>query len=149
LANVKDIDRGLKKFMRELQHAKNLEVVIGLQEGDTNGELSIAEYAAYNEYGTGKIPERSFMRSTFDEKVSDINRDIDNKYRQVQAGKMNIYSALNLVGLRHGRDIQKKIGSNISPANSPMTIAKKGSGKTLIDTGAMINAVRHIVRVGK
>lgn len=32
-----------------------------LDEGD------VAEYACYNEYGTGDIPERSFIRSTFDE----------------------------------------------------------------------------------
>lgn len=146
MANVKDIDRGLKKFMRELQVARSVEVVIGLQEGDTNGGLSIAEYGAYNEYGTGNIPERSFMRSTFDEKINDIGRDISSKYAQVQSGQLTVYAALNLVGMRHGRDIQRKIGSGIGPENSPATIAIKGSDRTLIDTGSMINSVRHIVR---
>jgi len=30
-------------------------------------EEGIAEYACYNEYGTGTIPTRSFIRSTYDE----------------------------------------------------------------------------------
>lgn len=149
MANVKDIDKGLKKFIRELQEAKTLEVVIGVHEGDTNSGLSIAEYAAYNEYGTKNTPSRPFMRESFDENSSRISKDIDTRYRQVQAGKLDIRSALSLVGLRHTKDIQKKIGSSMAPANSPATIAIKGSDRTLIDTGAMINSIRHVVRAAK
>jgi hypothetical protein len=66
---VKDTDLGFKQLIAELQNAKNLEVVVGLQESEEKSAdgVYVAEYAAANEYGTKKIPERSFMRSTFDE----------------------------------------------------------------------------------
>ncbi|HOL44375.1 MAG TPA: hypothetical protein PK659_09005 [Methanothrix sp.] len=38
-------------------------------------------------------------------------------------------------------EIVKKINSNIPPPNKPSTIKQKGSSKTLVDTGNMINSV--------
>ena len=144
---VTDKDLGLQRFIAQLQVAKRVEVVIGLQEGDTNGGQSIAEYGAYNEYGTGDIPERSFMRTSFDENNRRISQDIATQYDLVKQGKKTVYAALGMVGLRHEADIKTKIGSNIQPANSPITIARKGSSRTLIDTGAMLAAVRYIIRI--
>lgn len=186
MKHVTDKDMGLQKFMRELQKANNAEVVIGIQEGSNNGEgQSIAEYAAYNEYGGiakheggtrytksgGKtrfvsnsfmgpvhgvttahdivIPERSFMRSTFDEKTKEISADFAAKYDLMKQGKMTAFKALSLVGLKHESDIKAKISSNIAPANAASTIRKKGSSKTLIDTGAMLASVRYVVRMFK
>jgi len=142
-----DRDLGLKRFMRELQKAKVTEVVVGVQQGSDNAEgESIAEYAAYNEFGTEKIPERSFMRSAFDENVNDLSRQLDRSYAQIQAGTMTVYKALGLVGLRHQDQIQHKIDTNVPPPNAPATIAAKGSSHTLIDTGAMRASIRYIIR---
>lgn len=146
---VTDKDMGLQQFIRELQSARNAEVVIGLQEGDMAGGQSIAEYGAYNEFGTEDIPERSFMRTTFDEKQQDLNAFITRQYDLVKQGKITVYRALGLIGLRHQDQIQKKIGSNIQPKNADSTIAQKGSSRTLIDTGAMLAAVRYIIRRGR
>lgn len=144
---VTDKDLGLNRFIAQLQVAKRAEVVIGLQEGDTNGGKSIAEYGAYNEYGTGDIPERSFMRTSFDENSRRISQDISAQYDLVKQGKALVHHALRWVALRHIVDIKQKINSNIQPANSPKTIARKGSSATLIDTGAMRDAVREIIRI--
>jgi hypothetical protein len=144
--SVKDTDLGLKRFIAEMQSAKSVEVVIGILEGTMNDGQSVAEYAAYNEFGTDRIPERSFMRTSFDENVGNINRDMQHVIGQVQQGQMTVVSALRNVGLKHVDRVQKKIGSNIQPANSPYTIAKKGSSRTLFDEGIMINSVRHLVR---
>ncbi|MDH7597550.1 MAG: hypothetical protein QHG98_07435 [Methanothrix sp.] len=43
--------------------------------------------------------------------------------------------------------VVKKILSNIPPPNAPSTVRKKGSSKTLVDTGAMVGAVTHRVSV--
>jgi hypothetical protein len=147
LANVIERDLGLRRFVAEMQNARNASVVIGLQEGDVNGEgKSIATYGAENEFGTTKIPERSFMRSAFDEKAQDISRSISAKFNKVQAGAMTVHSALSILGEEHQDHIKRKIGSNIQPGNSHVTIAQKGSSQTLIDTGAMLNSVRYILR---
>lgn len=141
-----DRDLGLQRITRELQRARVTEVVIGVQEGSVNGNESIAQYAMFNEYGTSRTPARSFMRSTFDAKVAELRQDMDARYGQMLAGEMTVRKALGLVGLKHQDDIQTKIGSNIQPANSPYTISQKGSSRTLIDTGAMKNSIRYIVR---
>lgn len=142
-----DRDLGLRRFIRELQIAKVTEVVIGVQQGDMNGEgQQIAEYAAYNEFGTENIPERSFMRTAFDENLPQLKEDMDRRYSEVQAGTKTVYQALGLVGLRHQDQIKQKIDQNVPPPNSPFTIARKGSSKTLIDTGAMKNSIHYIIR---
>lgn len=145
-SSTTDNDLGLKQFMRELEKAKRVVVEIGIHTDAKNEGESVAQYGAYNEFGTGNIPERSFMRSTFDENTQKISQDLNNRYNQVKSGQLTVYTALKLVGERHVGQIQLKIGSNISPANSPATIKRKGSSKTLIDTGIMRNSIRAIVR---
>lgn len=144
--SVKDTDLGLKRFIAEMQSAKSVEVVVGILEDTMNDGQSVAEYAAYNEFGTDKIPERSFMRSSFDENIGNINRDMQHVIGQVQQGQITVRSALANVGMKHVDRVQKKIGSNIQPANSPVTIAKKKSSRTLIDTGVMLDMTNYLVR---
>ena len=146
-SSTKDIDKGFKAFRAEMQRARNATVEIGIHQDAKNEGLSIAEYGAYNEFGTENIPERSFMRSTFDEKKSDINADMARRYDQVKTGKIGVHRALSLIGLKHAQEIQDKIGSNISPANSESTIARKKSTKTLIDTSAMRQSIRQVVKL--
>lgn len=143
---TRDIDRGWREFVRQMQIAKVTEVVVGVHQGDSNDGQQIAEYAAYNEYGTEDIPERSFMRSSFDENLSNIKQDMDARYGQVTRGELTVKAALGLIGLKHTDQIKNKIDTNIPPPNAPATIAAKGSSRTLIDTGAMKNSIHHIVR---
>lgn len=146
--NTKDIDRGLKRFIAELQKAKVTEVAIGILEsaGANDEGVTIAEYAAYNEYGTMNIPERSFMRTSFDENISAITADLDRGYDDVKSGNATVYSALNEIGMKHTDRVKKKILSNIAPPNAASTIARKKSSRTLIDTDTMLNSVNHLVR---
>lgn len=141
-----DRDRGLARITRELRAARTVEVVIGVQQGEVNDGLAIAEYAAWNEFGTSRTPARSFMRSSFDQNVAELRQDMDRGYQNMLAGTMTIRTALGMVGLKHQDHIQTKIGSNIQPANHPYTIARKGSSRTLIDTGAMKNSIRYVIR---
>lgn len=142
-----DRDLGLRRFIRELQIAKVTEVVIGVQQGDMNGEgKQIAQYAAYNEFGSGRTPERSFMRTAFDENLPALQRDMEKRYTEVVEGTKTVYQALGLVGLYHQEVIKQKINDNVPPPNSPVTIALKGSSRTLIDTSAMKNSIHYIIR---
>jgi len=148
VANIIDKDLGLKRFKRELEKARNAEVLIGVHAGDKNGEGQlIAEYAAHNEFGTKHIPERSFMRTTFDEQQKKLSNTIAMQYSMVKTGSTTIYRALNLIGLKHSDDIKNKINSNIPPVNSPATIKRKKSSKTLVDTGSLRNSIHHVVKI--
>jgi len=148
MRNVIDKDLGLKRFKAELEKAKVATVLIGVHQGDMNGGKSIAEYGAYNEFGTSSIPDRSFMRTSFDENNSRISRDIEREYNKLKLGSTDVYTALSLIGLRHSDDIKRTITyRNILPALAPSTVKRKGSSKTLIDSGALRKSIHHVVKM--
>ena len=147
MAHVTDRDLGIKAFIRQLEVARTVEVAVGILEGSTNKDgVSIAGYGAANEYGTESIPERSFMRSSFDENLSKIQNDMNQQAGLVMAGQSTVKAALSNIGMKHADRVKKKIGSNIQPPNHPETIRRKKSSRTLIDNGDMINSVHYIVR---
>lgn len=148
MANVKDIDRGWNNIVRELERAKGLEVAVGILEGSQNEGTSIAEYASYNEFGTDDVPSRPFMTISFDENVAEINADFQRQSKQMVAGRKTATAALTVIGQKHAGRIQNTItGRNILPRLAESTVqAKKGSTKTLVDTGAMANAVQISIR---
>ena len=148
MAAVKDIDRGWNNIVRELEKAKGMEVAVGILEGSQNEGESIAEYATYNEFGTDDIPSRPFMATSFDENVAEINSDFKRQADAMVQGKRTANEALTVIGQKHAGRIQTTItGRNFLPRLAPSTIAaKKGSTKTLVDTGAMANAVHISIR---
>jgi len=149
MARVIDRDLGWKAIKREMLKAKTLEVAVGILEGSKNGEgLSIAEYAAANEFGTDKIPDRPFMRTAFDESKAKISQDMNREGKRMAMGQSTAQKALTIIGQRHASRIQNVItGRDFLPKLSQQTIdAKSGSSKTLVDTSAMVNAVQISVR---
>lgn len=148
MAAVKDIDRGWNNIVRELEKAKGMEVAVGILEGSQNEGESIAEYATYNEFGTDNIPSRPFMATSFDENVAEINSDFKRQADAMVQGKRTANEALTVIGQKHAGRIQTTItGRNFLPRLAPSTVAaKKGSTKTLVDTGAMANAVHISIR---
>jgi hypothetical protein len=110
--------------------------------------LNIAQYAAQNEFGTREIPERSFMRTAFDENIQLISSFLTKEIGLVIDQKKTLDQALKLTGQLITGLIQKKIRQIVFPPNSPRTIAEKGSSKPLIDFGSMIQAVRYTIRKG-
>lgn len=157
VAGVTDIDLGFNKIIMDLLKTNNAEILIGVQEGSltkvqSKGDriqesgISIAQYAAENEFGTNRIPERSFMRSTMDEKASAIQRVIRISIGKVIDNVLQLDKAYNQIGLAIAGLIQKKIRDIVTPPNSPYTIALKKSSKPLIDFGQMIASIRHVVR---
>ena len=130
-------------------------VKAGILEGATNNETgeSVAEYAAYNEFGTGDIPSRPFLRKTFDD---NIDKWIDGFSKALSHRSPR--QSLQVLGIKMQDDIVDTIKSNMPPRNSAATIAKKtkavtkggsvvgtSNPGTLIDTGSMINAVNYEV----
>jgi len=158
-ADVEDIDIGWKSIEKEVQSFKGSFVLVGFQEGsktktqvkgqrEKKGGFSMPEIASSNEFGTKNIPARPFMRTSFDENISKINRLVNLQYMQVQDGKKNAEQALTAVGVVMVGLIQQKINSIVSPPNSPRTIEIKGSSKPLIDFGQMRQSVREKVVLG-
>lgn len=93
------------------------------------------------------IPERSFIRSTFDENVDDWVEYLVDQVIDLGMGESGVTARkiMESLGNRIQRSIVQKIRSIKSPANSPVTIARKGSSSPLEDTGHLIDAVRYKV----
>lgn len=150
MAHVIDRDMGWKKIKAELARARRLEVAVGILAGSAGADgASIAEYATYNEFGTKHIPERPFMGISFDENVGQIGKDFDQQGAALVQGQRTATQALTVIGMKHAARVQNTITSrDIPPPLAPSTVAakKNNSTKTLVDTGAMVNAVQISVR---
>ena len=131
-------------------------VLVGFQEGSVthsqvkNGRTkkpgkNMAQIAAENEFGTSRIPARSFMRTSFDENKQKLNNAILNEYDKIIDGKSTIERSLGLLGQALSKMIKKKIREIQTPPNSPRTIREKKSSKPLIDFGQMVQAVTYKV----
>lgn len=169
---VKVIDRGMgliQKRLAEVTRKKPVSVV-GVQgeqgqeireEGITNAYL-----ASIHEFGTldKRIPERSFMRSTYDANLSKYDKAVLRFSKVFFSGKMfpgggTIEGQLLLIGERYRADIIKRIKAKIPPPLKPSTIRRRASktdkagGAGLSDlplwhTGTMINSISVIVENG-
>ena len=126
----------------------------GIPSGATTTDgKSIPMYAAYNEFGTSRIPARPFMRTTANEH--------QNEWCETLAGalkgeilKDNAKGAMGLVGEQMKAHIQQTIQKGSFAPNSPKTVAnKRRKGKVepdhpLIDTGQMLASVISEVKDG-
>lgn len=91
------------------------------------------------------IPERSFLRSAFDEKEKEWFQYSLMLLKQLMIGKTTAREMCEKLGARMQKDIQRKMREIKTPPNSPSTIAKKGSNNPLIDTGRLRQSVVYKV----
>jgi hypothetical protein len=154
---IQDNDTGLLNIRKELKALSGLAVKAGIVEGTgDNGGVSIAEYAAYNEYGVPgkkkkwKIPPRSFIRGWLENKDAEIKAFIEARHKMVADGKMSAKTAIKQVGEFAQGGIRMFIKEGQFTPNAERTVmiktrGKGGSTTPLIDTGTMRNSVRYEV----
>lgn len=105
------------------------------------GDLELATIARAHEYGTQRVPARSYLRSTMAERQQDVQTQMTRLTAAYAAGKITLDRMLQLLGLFGASAVKAKIRSNIPPPLSPRTIARKGSSLALVDTGRLINSI--------
>lgn len=138
---ITDKDLGFKKIQKLLKKEVDKTIQIGIfkEAGKNDGEY-ISEYAFKNEFGEG-VPERSFLRSTMNENESKYQDFAIKTFEKTLDANLTA----NIIAEMCVDDVKKKIASNLPPPNSPETIKRKKSSKTLIDTGMMRNSVTYRV----
>jgi len=159
----------LGKLKAALASVAKLRLVVGVQGSEAadlyeakegTRPLTLVEVATVHEFGTkdGKIPERSFLRSTLARRetvygkalTAALQRALDEVSADGIGDVAGAFARqLEVVGLRVVRDVQTTIRDSGPgwPPNAPLTIALKGSSKPLIDTGRLRQSIRHAVRV--
>lgn len=147
MAIVKDTDKGMLNIQKLLKKLKKYALRVGVFSDEVNTKEKttayVADYAINNEYGDDHVPERSFMRSTMDEKREEWSGLFIDVLEGATEGKENIEKEIYKIGAIARRDIINKIDSNINPPNSPSTLKKKGKrkNKTLIDHGVLRSSI--------
>lgn len=92
-----------------------------------------------------KIPERSFLRATADEKEKDFYKFAEKQLDKWLQSNDDPDIMLNALGLQFTGYVQKYIRDLSSPPNSGLTKAVKGSANPLIDTGNLVGSIEFEV----
>lgn len=162
--SVKDKDFGWQKVLIESSLlALKPYVQVGIQgesalaQKENNAKATVVDIATFHEFGApnANIPERSFMRSTYDKK--------EKTYLEILAGfkdrilnprdNLSVNKALRILGEKMKLDIQKTIREGLNPpwaASTREARIKKSSGAIiaetpLIDTGQMLRSIHYKV----
>lgn len=150
---VVDNDKVYKKILKELKNCKKYIAKVGIigDEGTKAiGKVSVLTYALANEFGTSRIPARSFLFSTAKEEKNKWAGIIEDGYNKLLQGKWEAKAILHKAAIQAKDDVIDKISSNIPPPNSPATIKRKTKGRggitrTLIDTGRLRSSINYAV----
>lgn len=130
-----------KRIIAELRKINNEKLVVGVV------DPIIAEYATYNEFGTKHIPERSFLRSTYDEQIRKWMKQLEEGISGIINMRTDASRVWDALGKKAKENVKNKLKSNVPPPNKASTIRKKGAGKTtLFDTGALLRSITYEVR---
>lgn len=147
---VKDDKRAqihLKKAIAKMALGPHVAVGI-LQDEPVTDNFSMVDLAVVHEFGSkdGRIPERSFMRSTCDAKKKEhvaLMAKLQDKYIQ---GKLSLHQALSQLGEVVSKHMVQTINRGIEPELKEATKARKNSSKPLINTGHLKGSIKHEVR---
>jgi hypothetical protein len=171
---IQDKDLGMSEIMYNIAALSKMAVKAGIVEGSGEKDgVSIAQYAAWNEYGVkskrGKklwrIPPRPFIRGWADNKSENIKATLNRIVKKATEGKWTADEAIMRIGefaqdgiksyIRTGdfepnsditiNGLRNKDGSYVLGKDGNPLIKGKGSDKPLIDTGTMRNSVRYEV----
>jgi hypothetical protein len=120
-------------------------VSVGFLKGATypNG-ISVPMIAATNEFGvpSNNQPPRPFFRRMIADKKSTWGKAVA---LQLKATNYDVPKTLERMGQGIKGQLQTSIRDLIDPPLSPVTIARKGFSKPLIESGTMLNAVDYRV----
>ena len=143
-SSVEEKDRGWRDIKRRVENSKNASVRVGVlgDAGQHSDGTDLISIAIKNEFGTDNIPERSFIRASFDEHRQDLKQFADRLWQQIMLGNIDVDQALGLLGEKHQGQIQDFMTALTDPPNAESTIEMKGSSNPLIDQGDLRRSIR-------
>lgn len=141
----------LQSYEKKLAESKAKFVVVGVISDQLTKRVykdgtPLLEVAATNEFGTSKIPRRSFLKMTFEIKSNEMNSFIQNQYKKVFEKGRSTNQALGLVGVKAKNLVAEAFntgGFGRWKPLSPETIDARPKKTTtiLIDTGTLRTSI--------
>lgn len=120
----------LKSACNEIAGKKILVGIIGTSDSE------VLKIAHAHEYGTGKLPERSFIRASFDASQDKLGEIVASSIDKVLSGQTSANAAANAIGAQAAQMVQNYIDENrVKPSSD---FSKKTQHTTLYETGTHI-----------
>jgi len=148
-------DKGAEKVLKALKDFNSFELTIGYQgpSGAATYEdsgITVAQNAAFQEFGTREDPQRSFLRSTMKERRKDIIEVWATESGRALEGKQTALRALSRIGEAIVDMIREKLDRAQGWAwpLDASTVEEKGSRRPLFETGKLYRNLSWAVRKG-
>lgn len=138
------MDKVMEALDKAASSFENLQLKVGFLEGSTYPDgTPVPMVAATNEFGNpaNNQPPRPFFRNA----ISNHETEWQNSTASLIENGDETRDVLSLLGEVIVDDIKESIRSLDSPPLSPVTIARKGFDKPLIDTKNMLDSVSYEV----
>jgi hypothetical protein len=133
---VNSILTGFAEIQTACREMESNKILIGIVGGASSEVVRIAHS---HEYGDGKLPERSFIRASFDADQAALGKIIDSAVNNVLSGKTTPSAAAQTIGARSAQLVQNYIDENkVKPPVSEARQAQKTQYTTLYETGTHI-----------
>jgi hypothetical protein len=146
-----DRDRGWSQLAKTIKSlAGGPHVLVGVQGAQAgaqhgSGGVTTLEVACWNEFGTSKIPARSFVRETVEINEAKLLALAAKVGQRAALGALAPGQALELLGEYTVGLMKERISDRIPPPNAASTIARKGSSTPLIaHTGQLRNSISYL-----
>ena len=131
----------LEKLADRFEKAGSVKVGLPKDSNDYPDGTSVIMVGAVHEFGSParNVPQRSFLRSTVQEKRRKYKRLFRKLSKKIIEGKLTTEESLNLIGLTVQTDVRAKIHDIKSPE------LKHREGNPLIDTGHLRQSINYEV----
>ena len=155
------------EFLQILKEMESMHVEVGILSSNSGEILMIANVHEFgvdipvtpkmkgyfrHEFGINlktsviKIPERSFIRSSYDDKRDDIAKSGEELLDLVLEGVLAPRDFYEMLGQTAADTIRDYLVKEVnSPPNTALTIENKGSSNPLVDTGRLMNSIAYQV----
>lgn len=134
---MSDVNEILVEFERLKSACRSMDgkkIVVGIVGDGVDSE--VLKIAAAHEYGTDKLPERSFIRASFDAGQDKLGSIVSGQVNKVLSGQISADAAANAIGAQAAQLVQNFIDENrVKP---PSDFSKKTQHTTLYETGTHI-----------
>jgi len=142
---------GLEKLIKGLKGKHSVDIGVFKDAKAPDGQ-SVAEYGAYNEFGSVSVPDRppkrSFIRMPLELKQKEIASYVEGKAKEhIKSGDIKaIFEDIGIAGQAKIQEAFDTNGFGTWPLNADSTIErKKGGDSPLIDKGLLRKSITYEV----
>lgn len=143
---VQRVAARLEDVRKALSAADRRAVTVGIHQDlgaeVRDGGATLAEIGAFHEFGTSKMPRRSWLLDGISENEAAIGTAFKRVGVAIAARRMPVDRAYDQLGEFILAKLKARVRARIDPPNAPATIARKGSSVPLIDEARLLASMR-------